>query len=236
MVRSLGAGLADAVEPVAVGRILIGINWTMVEAETGTGLAQSPARDAPSCRPLEAAGHYGRCPLDRLARLVEAGNPFERVIGVAAINAFYNRPALAGSADNGLDGLAASDGPVVVIGRFPGLDERLPGAMVIERRPRPGDYPESAASYLLPSASVVVITASTLVNGSLDRLAAHARHARKILVGPGTPLAPALFDAGFDRLSGLVVDQVDMAARVVAEAGAVRALKRCGRYVTLERA
>ncbi len=232
---SLGLELAEAVAPLAVRRVVVGINWTMVEAESGAGLAQSPARDAPSCRPLERAGTYADWPLDRLARLVAADNPFERAIGAAAINAFHNRPDVTGRSGNGLDGFSATDGPVVVIGRFPGLEERLPGALVIERRPRPGDYPESAAAYLLPSAAIVVITAATLANGSLDRLVGLAGGARKVLVGPGTPLAPALLDAGLERLSGLIIEDAAAAARVVAEAGAVRALKRCGRYVTLDR-
>jgi uncharacterized protein (DUF4213/DUF364 family) len=121
----------------------------------------------------------------------------------------------------------------VIIGRFPGLDSRLPGAAVIEREPGPGDYPESAAETLLPACRYLVITASTLLDGALPGLLALAPQAYTVLLGPGTPLAEPLFEHGVDALSGLVVDDVEGLARVVAEGGAVRAMKRYARNLSV---
>src|SRR5438045_2570395 len=79
---------------------------------------------------------------------------------------------------------APDAGPTVVVGRFPGLDEKLPGALVLERNPGPRDLPEAAAERVLPTARRVIITASTLANHSLPRLLALARRAEVSVIGP----------------------------------------------------
>ncbi len=71
-----------------------------------------------------------------------------------------------------------------------------------------------AAPDLLPCADLVAITSSSLVNGTFDGLLALCPpHATVMLLGPSTPLSPALFDYGVDILSG---------ARVVDEAAVLR--------------
>ena len=220
-----------------VRRVLVGVNWTLVEGLDGCGLAQTPARGSAGCRPLEAAGRYAGRSLRALADLAGSDNRFEVAIGWAAINAHFNRRDLTGPSTNGLDLLAQTDAPgrTVVIGRFPDLERSLPGSLVIEREPRAGEYPESAAADLLPGAARVGITASALFDGSAERLIALAQGARIAVIGPSTPLAPRLHELGIAILAGMVVDKADEAARVVAEAGAVKALKRCGRFVALVR-
>lgn len=233
----LGPQLAAAVAAAPVRRVLVGVNWTLVEGPHGCGLAQTPARDGAGCRPLADAGTYAGRSLGALAGLVAATNRFEVAIGWAAINAHFNRRDLMGSSENGLRLLAQGGGrgSTVVIGRFPDLARSLPDALVIEREPRAGEYPESAAVTLLPGAARVGITASALFDDSAERLIGLARGARIALIGPSTPLAPCLHDLGVAVLAGLVIDDAEAAARVVAEAGAVRALKRCGRFVALVR-
>ena len=56
---------------------------------------------------------------------------------------------------------------------------------------------------------------------------------RVALVGPGTPLAPALHAYGIESLSGLIIEDPAAAAKLIAEGGSVSALKRLGRQVTL---
>jgi uncharacterized protein (DUF4213/DUF364 family) len=123
----------------------------------------------------------------------------------------------------------------VVIGRFPDLDRKLPGALVIEREPGPGDLPETAAPWVLPGADTVVVTASTLANRSLPGILLQAAGAKVTLIGPGTPLTPRLFDYGIDRLAGFVVTDPAGAAQVVAAGGVAADLKRFGRRVSLVR-
>lgn len=232
-----GGGVLDALFASGITgraeRVLVGFNWTYVEGPDGAGLCQTPARGSAGCWSLPAPGTYRGRALADLAALATSDDAAERALGFAAVNAHHNRYDLEGCAANGLD-LLDHDAPAVVVGRFPGLERRLPRAKVIEREPGPGDYPESAARALLPAASQIAVTGATVANGSLDGLLALARRdAFRVLVGPGAPLCPALFALGLDALSGLVVTDRAGARRAIAEAGAVRALRPYTRPVTL---
>lgn len=225
--------LANSVEDAPVKRVVLGMNWTLVEGPHGCGLAQTPSKDTPGCKSLPQAGSFSGKSLKELARLATSWNPFETAVGIAAVNAHCNRFDLKGSQENGLDMFGDVDGPVAVVGRFPGIAERLPGAKVIEKAPQDGEYPEQAAEKLISDSEAAVITASTLVNRSLPNLLSSGRNTRIALVGPGTPLTPDLHAHGIEILSGLVIIDTDGAAQAVAEGGGAKALKKFGRYTTL---
>jgi len=215
-------------------RVIIGLNWTYVEGPVGAGLVHTPVRGTNGCHSLPDTGKYQGRGLADLAALMGSDNIFERVLGYAAANAHHNRYDLKGMTTNGLDMIKPCVERTVVVGRFPKVNEKLPGAAVIEREPGPGDYPPEAAVDLIPAAKYLAITASTLSNGSLAGLLALApESAFTVLVGPSAPLCPALFALGVNALSGLVPEDLDSTARRVAEGGTVRALKPVGRSVTL---
>lgn len=214
-------------------RVVVGLNWTLVEGPRGAGLSHTPTRGTNGCRSLPNPGNYSGGDLATLASMRRSENVFEIAIAIAALNAYYNRADLRGSDLNGLDLVQPNGEKTVVIGRFPGLDSRLPGAAVIEREPGPDDYPESAAETLLPACEHLVITASTLLDGALPHLLALAPQAFTVLLGPGTPLAEPLFRYGVDAASGLVVDDTDALVSVISEGGAVRAMKRHARNLTI---
>jgi uncharacterized protein (DUF4213/DUF364 family) len=220
-------------------RVVVGLNWTLVEGPRGVGLAQTPARDLPGCRPPPAAGSLAGRPLAELAGLAGSMEPMARAIGAAALNAAFARFDLSGEDVNGLDlfaeAAAHADAPVMV-GGFPGVRERVPHLRLIERAPGPDRYPEQAAAALIPGADAVLLTASTFANGSLPGLLALTRPGAEVaLVGPGTPLAPGLLDHGITALAGFVAEDPDGLARVVAEGAGARTLKRFGRDVLLRR-
>jgi len=225
--------LARGVADVPATRVLIGVNWTLVEGPDGIGLAHSPERSAPGCRTIAKVGSYTGESLRALAGLACSWNPFEAALGLAAINAHYNRRGLAGIALNGLELIARLPGRKAVVGRFPELAKRLGDALVIERVPGPDELPAEAADWVLGGRDAVALTASSLVNLTLPRLVELSRGACVALVGPGTPLTPRLHAYGIDVLSGLVIENGERALRVIAEGGTMKALKACGRLVTL---
>ena len=229
----LQAALRHEISGIAK-RVVIGLNWTYVEGPVGAGLVHTPVRGTEGCHSLPDTGKYQGRGLADLAALMGSDNIFERVLGYAAANAHHNRYDLEGMTTNGLDMIKPCVERTVVVGRFPKVNEKLPGAAVIEREPGPGDYPPEAAVDLIPAAKYLAITASTLSNGSLAGLLALApASAFTVLVGPSAPLCPALFALGINALSGLVPEDLDSTARRVAEGGSVRALKPVGRSVTL---
>lgn len=225
--------LARAVADEPVRRVVVGLNWTLVEGPDGCGLAHSPVRGTAGCRALANAGELASRSLAELAGLAHSWNPFEAAIGAAAINAHYNRYDLEGIAENGLDAFRGAPGPITVVGRFPGLAERLGEVRIIECEPADGEFPPQAAPRLLRDSEAVIITASAFANRSLAQLLAACRGARVALVGPGTPLAPALHAYGIEILAGQVVSDPEKAAHIITQGGAVRALKQCCRMVSL---
>ncbi|MFQ5535250.1 MAG: Rossmann-like domain-containing protein [Sphingomonadales bacterium] len=231
--QQLIADLTEDVSAGKAGRVIVGLNWTLVEGPEGIGLAQTPERGAAGCVPMAEAGSLAGRSLVDLAALAGSDNPIQSAIGFAAINAHYNRFDFGGAAINGLDALAGVKGPITAIGRFPGLAERLPGVRIIERSPRPGEYSEADAERLLGESEAAFITASALTNGTLTGLLAAARHCRVVLVGPSAPLAPCLIDRGIEVIAGLVVRDVESVEAAVVEGGAVRALKSHCRFVSL---
>ena len=233
--KRLYADLAHGVSDTKVNRVVIGLNWTMVETAHGIGLAQTPERGTPGCVAAPQAGFRAEASLKDLANLVHSAHPLDVSLGIAACNAHYNRFDLTAESGNGLDSFGRAEGETVVIGAFPAIAERLPGARVIDRRPGPGQYPEEASDLLLPAAETVIITSATLANRSLPRLLDLARHARIALVGPGAPLSERLFSYGIEVSSGLIAQDGDGLARVVAEGGGAKDLKRFCRPATLRR-
>lgn len=225
----IAQALITGVPSVPSGRVVVGFNWTAVEGPDALGFAATPSR-ADGARTTSDTGHYAGRPLSDLARLFNTDNPYERAIGLAAANAHWNRDRSELIEGNGLS--APSGGRIVVVGRFPGLETKLPGAVVLERNPGPGDLPAERAADIIPGCTDLVVTATTLVNGSLGGLLDLADSGCRVtLVGPGTPLCPAFHGLGITRLAGFVATDREGCLRAIMEGAGARAFRRCGRAV-----
>ncbi len=192
-------------------------------------------------------------PLREAASCVKSWNFPEASIGLAAINAYYNHPEIARA--NGVDFSdvrkvedrmndpfimsqnTIKGSNVAVVGHFPYLEnlfEPICNLSIIEWEPEEGDYPISAAEYILPACDYVYITCASFVNKTLPRLLELSAHAKLItLVGPATPLAPVLFEYGVQDLSGFIIKDNALASRVIAGAEKVR-LYLSGQKVTFK--
>ena len=214
-VEALIAGTPEA----ASRAVVVGYNWTLVEGPEGTGLVTTPEKTVEGARTTDETGRFTGRGLRELAGLARSANPYERSIGCAAINAGLNRYDLHGAVDNGLELSGAAAGRTIVVGRFPGLDERLPGAVVLERN---------------PGCARLIITASAWSNASLAGLLRLADGAHVSVVGPGTPLSPLLHDCGIKRLAGFVVTNPAALRQAIAEGAGVRQFRHFGRHLVLE--
>jgi len=222
--------LALGVAADAVRQIVIGPRWLMVEGPAGAGLAYLPrnARDLIGRLP-----EFRKMSLKQLAEYSGSWDPLEMALGIAAINAHYNRFDLAGAMGNGVESFRHEGGRVVVIGAFPGLSEILPNSQVIENDPRPGEYPTIAMDTLLPGCAAAVVASSTLVNRNLPRILRLAQGARIALVGPVTPLTPRLHAYGVDILGGLVVRDAKGLGEAIRAGALPREFSRFGQYLHL---
>jgi uncharacterized protein (DUF4213/DUF364 family) len=164
-------------------------------------------------------------------------------VGLATANALVNRfsgdgaeqndPVVSGDLLNALE--LKSDDHVGMVGCFSPLVEpirhRVKRLSIFERGPRlaPGLLDEDQAGQLLPECSVALITATTLMNGTLNALLIAAAKSREIvLLGPSTPLVPGLFAKTPRRatlLSGVVVTDAEELLRTVVRGGGTRDFK-----------
>jgi hypothetical protein len=121
---------------------------------------------------------------------------------------------------------------VVIVGHFPFVERVRAAAAqcwVLELRPAPGDLPASEAERVLPQADVIALTSTSLLNHTADALIDLCRpEATLLLLGPSTPLAPALFEAGIDVLSGTMVDGLEAVLASVSQGATFRQIKRNG--------
>lgn len=110
---------------------------------------------------------------------------------------------------------------VAVIGHFRGLEKIRESCelSILERRPIPGDLPDPACEYILPSQDVVIITGSTLINKTLPRLLQLCPTAKVMLTGPSTPISPVMIKHGVHILAGMVVDDKAGTAQLLKEGG-----------------
>jgi len=172
--------------------------------------------------------------------LMTLASPQRSAIGLATVNALANRPenwdehqgeeVTKGDLLNVLE--LRPDDQVGMVGRFSPLVDpitrRVRRLLVFERGPRltSGLLPESRAGEVLPRCSVAIITATTLLNGTADALLAAAVNCREVvMLGPSTPLLPAVFVNAPRRaslLAGVVVTDAPELLRVIARGGCTR--------------
>jgi len=210
--------------------IRVGSYWVVVHTELGAGMASVLRSEdhLHGSKPVSDAGELHRRTTLALAGLLRSESPPESAIGLAAANALL-APTADGLREEKAVTILREQGrgrKVAMIGHFPfadGLREDCGQLWVFERglNRRQDDLGEEAMEQLLPRADVVAVTATTLLNQTLSRVLSGVREdAFVMLLGPSTPLTPALFRFGFDVLCGTVIDDPETVLHAV-EQGAV---------------
>ena len=241
--------LADDLDRITVERAAIGLFFTGVKLNTGAaGACATPLRSIPEavCCPSSAMampfpGKLRGRPVRDLVRETEAASGIRRAVGVATMNALADM-CWEWHAPRGVElriGVDAYDAAriqpeenVAVVGAFVPFLKSLKRARqqftVLEMDPatlKPDELPyfrpADQAEAVLPSADVVLITGTTLVNDTLEHLLALCRPtARVVVVGPTVGLLPdAFLRRGVDVLGGIRVTAPDAFLDVLAEGG-----------------
>lgn len=231
-------------ENIPVTGYISGEVWTMVQTPDNMGVAMTV--DISSREPILTSDP---CTMDlkSLAQCAKSWNYKEASLGVAAINAYYNRePQIYETSinvDGGKDafilyGEEMQGKKVAVIGHFPFLEKQLRGKCeltILERQPQDGDYPDPACEYLLHDQDFIIVTGSTLVNKTLPRLLQlKNKDSRLIMVGPSVSLSPVLYEYGVDALSGMVIIDEDKTVQIIKK-GVCGGIFQAGKMVNLLR-
>lgn len=229
---------------IEVADLRIGLGYTAALLEDGRlGLAYTFRRDAEGgCTvDLESRPLTGRR-VSELVPFTMSDNPIEAAVGLACANALTNIRGEGQSEGDILDHLdLGPQDSVGMVGLFgPLVDplrERTRSLTVFERASRreAGLRPAAEAIEFLPRCSVALITATTIINHTIERLLAAARGCRVVaLLGASTPLVPEAFtDTAITLLSGVVAREPERILRVVSEGGGMRLFKRHIRKVVV---
>lgn len=248
-VRALSSILGEEMNTLVVERAVVGQFFTAVKLNNGsTGACHSPAKaliTSECCASLPKsvllAGHLkGRPVGEFLADLWEdLGNC--RALGIAVINAlaetaWRRRPAPGWKMITGVDALKAAglrpEEKMVMVGAFVSYIRALKThhekLAVLELTTAPF-LPDELRFYIaadkapevVPTADVLLMTGSTIVNDTMDDLLALARpDARVMVVGPSTPMLPDVLAAkGADLLATIRINDGDRFLDVLAEGG-----------------
>jgi uncharacterized protein len=223
--------------------IRIGLGYTAVRLEYGScGLAYTlHEREYESCCVMPDAGRLAGRKAAELIPWMKSPDVTACAVGLATLNAIIHPPAAAVESDI-LDLLpVGSEDTVGMIGYFGPLAEpikkRVRALHIFERRAQP-EYeilPESATLDLLPKCQVVILSATTLLNHTIDGLLELSKTAREIaILGPSTPFLPEIFHRrGVTMLSGLQVADPLQILQIVSEGGGTRQFGRAVRKLSL---
>ena len=231
--REYAAGLAH---DRTVADVRIGLCYTAVLLDDGSAGVAYTFKEClpPGCDIFQGKRPVaGKTASETLAYL-SSPDLLERAVGLATANALINHSREELVAGDILDVLACgADDRVGMVGYFPPLmpvlKPKVKELLVFEAllKGTPGMYAEDQAAALLPSCTVAIITATTLLNNTLTELLEACRNCRAVaLVGATTPLAPEVFkQQNVTLLSGIVVTDPQGILRQVSEGGGMGSFK-----------
>lgn len=206
----LTEALLDSVSGIhgAVEGVMVGLNWTCVES-SHVGMAQT-LRGREDVE-LEGAGLILGCEARGIAARLRSFELLDASLGLAALCSLVEAK---GDRVNAVDYILdlAPGKTVTCVGRFPFFKEIEKNAARSfqlemphhERKLRP-----LAAEDVLPLSDLVILSATSLIYKSLQRLLDLSRNAITVVMGPGTPMSDVLFDFGADVLAGTRVVNSD---------------------------
>ena len=136
---------------------LMGECWTAVETNGHFGMAMTTPMDT---APRMMSGEYRGMELRELARASKSWNFTEAGFGMAAVNAYYNTSQRLDTLNayepfdqyctEGVDLRGKHIGVVGHLNMPRSVYEQAASVRILERSPRPGDYPDSACDWLIP--------------------------------------------------------------------------------------
>lgn len=214
--------------------ISVGLRYVIVQTNEGAGVSAVLDSSFVHDYKTEDLESLINAPVFNAFDFLLSNNPLSAAVGLASINAVLNVSAHIKSSIEGHfnELLSIKNTDIVgVVGGFypiiPGLKSVARDVYVFERNPFFGIknlYPDWAIKSLLPKCDVVIITATTLINKTIEDVLQYIRpDARTILLGPSTPLAPEVFkETGINLLGGVVVIAPESLKRIITLGGGTR--------------
>lgn len=224
--------------------VRIGLGYTAVLLADGRcGLAYTFRNDAVAgCSPFDTLRPLAGRPVADLIDLLGSEEPIASSVAVAAANAVANTAGVGGERGDILDQLELHPSDSVgMVGNFipmvPTVRSRVASLTIFELSavPEEGIFSAEMIPEKLPDCRVALITATAVVNRTIDSVLAAAGSCREVVIlGASTPLIRDVFvDTPVTRLSGVIVDVPGDVLQIVSEGGGMRMFKDCVRKVNL---
>lgn len=213
-----------------VADVRLGLTYTAVKLDDGrAGVSYSFGnRLVSGCSVFRGARPLAGRPAIQLLDYLLSDDLLECSLGLATVNALVNIRQSAAIEGDVLEAVSLSrTDRVGMIGYFgplvPVLEKRVAQLHVFEEfNGVSGVYrPAEEAFDVLPHCDVALITSTTIVNGTIDKLLNAASNCRDaVLLGSSTPMLPAAFmGTSVTWLSGIVVHDANALLRTVSEGG-----------------
>jgi uncharacterized protein (DUF4213/DUF364 family) len=229
--------LGPVSEGISVADVRIGLGYTSVRLDNGnTGLAWTAESVSESCTHEHKAGTLaGSTARTLLNMLGSEKNPLARSTGLATANALAaGLPHPKSIREDVLDivNVKAAD-HVAMVGYFGPLIPvlRMTGCKldILELKAhKPGTLSPEEGKPSLAACSVAIITATTIITGTLDELLASLGKPRAVIIlGPSTIMCPPVFKGTpVTHIAGAWVNNVSAAERIVSEGGGTMILRK----------
>jgi len=199
-----------------IENILIGLHWISVESRR-IGISHIFRGDQGF--ELKDAGAVRGKDILEAASLLKSWDPMEASLGLAALNSLMEPKGEKVNVHDYI--LSQSPGRTVTcIGRFPFFPEisRIAArAFLLEMEPREGELPPYAAEEVVPESDLVIITGTTLINKTMQRLLELSRNGIAVVLGPSTPMSEVLFDFGASVVAGIRVTDPEALVRSLSQ-------------------
>jgi uncharacterized protein (DUF4213/DUF364 family) len=227
-----------------VADVRIGLCYTAVLLDDGSAGVAYTFKEAlpPGCDVFQGKRPIAGKPASEALSYLSSTDLLERALGIATANALINTKQKSLVEGDILAVLDCRQGDRVgMVGYFPPLmpvlKQTVKEVLVFEKilEHKPGVYQEEKAPELLPTCAVAIITATALINTTLQLFLEACRNCREIaIVGATTPLALDIFKPlGVTLLSGILVTDPRSILRQVSEGGGMGSFKEFIRKVNL---
>lgn len=227
-----------------IADVRVGLEYTCVLLDDGgCGLAYTFKDEGDYNAVLNSGEALIGAEANKIIPWAKDENKFKAAIGLAAINAVINTPAVSGDKVNIIDIININRDDVFgMIGDFPPVMKRIApmtaNIYVFELNVQKGSgfYTEEDMPLYLPRCSHVLITASALINHTLDKVLSYCNKAEEVyLVGPSAPLCPEAFEGyNVTLIAGSIVKRPDLIMPVISLCGGTKFLKPLLEQVVIE--
>lgn len=225
--------------------IRAGLGYTCVMLEDGScGLAYT-FRNQLGCRCgiINDAGKLIGRGVDETVLWARDGNLLKSAIGIASINAVINRAQEDWEIGNVTSAIEIGpDDALGMVGEFrPILNkvkDKTRANYVFELGAAEGSglYPSESIPQYLPKCSVIVLTATSIINHTFDQIIPYCSNAREVcIVGPSTTLCPEVFRRyPITMLAGSVVREPEQVLQIVSQGGGTMSMKPAVKQVLVQ--